>query len=229
MKPEEDDIPVVLIQVNTKANVLRRKLANTNRFGPRTGADENTSCVRDDNAAKKRTIPTVRTIDAGSSSRLQLGLQQKRKSGRSNQKRFKCQFCDHSYNSKSNLNVHSRIHTGETPYQCHCCRKRFKYAASLKSHMKLHIDEFPFHCSACHLGFLTKTSMDIHTKTCKTRLYECFLCKKTFNFNKSNLLGHMRSAHTGTKPFRCEICMKYFRSSFCLKRHVDNIHAVERN
>ena len=50
--------------------------------------------------------------------------------------RFQCRFtgCGHSYQSRSNLVIHERTHTGERPFVCNVCRFSFASKGNLKKH-----------------------------------------------------------------------------------------------
>ena len=46
-----------------------------------------------------------------------------------------CGFCGKTCTTKSNYDIHIRIHTGERPFLCHFC----PYTAKAKHHIKSHI------------------------------------------------------------------------------------------
>ncbi|XP_055326044.1 zinc finger protein 613-like [Sitodiplosis mosellana] len=116
-------------------------------------------------------------------------------------KKHKCYICIYSTRWNGDLNKHMLKHTGEKPHGCDF------------------VEEFLFHCPGCLQGFGGKNEEEAHEVKCKTRRYECHLCKDSFGSMKGNMMKHMR-VHSGDKPFQCNECFKRFVQKSHLKEHM---------
>ena len=62
-------------------------------------------------------------------------------------KRHQCTQCSKSFDKKSILKIHTRVHTGEKPYSCSQCSKSFAQASGLQVHLIIHSGEKQYSCS----------------------------------------------------------------------------------
>ena len=134
-------------------------------------------------------------------------------------KPFKCELCPSSFQHKTNLTTHNRLHTGEKLFECSDCKKKFTGSLNLTIHLRTHTGEKPFECPTCKKKFNHSSSLTTHLRThTGEKPFECPTCKKKFN-HSSSLTTHLRT-HTGEKPFECPTCEKKFNQSSHLTIHL---------
>lgn len=87
------------------------------------------------------------------------------KSRRLGDKSYKCCGCDKVFRDNTQLNVHSRKHTGEQPYACNICGKKFSVNGNLSKHMRIHTGERKYECDTCERKFTQFAHLEDHLKT----------------------------------------------------------------
>lgn len=138
-----------------------------------------------------------------------------------------CGQCWKTFNCRSALNVHLKVHTRERPYNCEACGSAFSQASHLQDHQRLHTGEKPFKCDACGKSFSRNSHLRSHQRVhTGEKPYKCQECGKSF-ICSSNLYIHQR-VHTGEKPYKCVDCGKEFSRPSSLQAH-QGIHTGEKS
>ncbi len=142
---------------------------------------------------------------------------------------FRCSEpgCGFASKRKSNLTVHSRIHTRPRPPR-RCRHPGCEFVAcegcNLKEHQRLHAGEKPYRCTqeGCTASFARVDHLTVHMRTHTGE--KPYLCTQPgCNFaaaQQSNLHRHMQS-HSAEKPYKCSEpgCNAAFSQSSNLVRH----------
>jgi hypothetical protein len=74
-------------------------------------------------------------------------------------------MCEKSFRDRSELNRHSRRHTGDLPYKCPTCGKGFLRRERYITHVRIHTGEKPFVCGVCSRGYRDKRELRKHQAT----------------------------------------------------------------
>ncbi|XP_055595646.1 zinc finger protein 37-like [Uranotaenia lowii] len=136
-----------------------------------------------------------------------------------------CNICGKWCPTKSSIDRHYRIHTGEKPFLCGECGRGFIQKEVLKRHMMIHTGYKPFPCEHCNRRFGQKNALKLHIEkehNPNTTLvpFKCNLCDKSFKYS-SGLSRHMAAGHFG-RTFTCH-CGRVFQDQSSLRRHEKDV------
>ncbi|PNF41384.1 hypothetical protein B7P43_G14410 [Cryptotermes secundus] len=111
---------------------------------------------------------------------------------------YKCTFCDHSSNSRSNMTRHLALHTEKRRFACNQCGAAFHALTTLKDH-----------CNSVHS---------------QQRHFSCDMCDKMFKL-QSDLRRHIQS-HSDMRLFKCPYCSHSYKRASHLRRHEESAHRI---
>ncbi|KAL3865187.1 hypothetical protein ACJMK2_006803 [Sinanodonta woodiana] len=138
---------------------------------------------------------------------------------------FECSYCKKVYTSStySKFKAHLRYHRNERQFKCDLCNKSYNEFSKLKMHKRNHSGERPFICEICGAQFTVSSNLKQHKKimhTEQTRIYQCDLCGVSFK-REANLRYHTKYMHTTARPFVCSICNKSFKTKYVHNLHMN--------
>lgn len=114
-------------------------------------------------------------------------------------KSHKCDHCEKSFDTRSNLTRHMQIHKDVTPsYVCDQCGGSYATIHTLREHIN-----------------------DKHTKK---KVHTCEVCQREFT-NRHLYRNHI-ATHSEDRPFACTICTKAFKLKTNLMRHTKRNHGT---
>ncbi|XP_046393914.1 oocyte zinc finger protein XlCOF6.1-like [Ischnura elegans] len=117
--------------------------------------------------------------------------------------------------------VHAAVQ--KPKHWCSICNCKHESAHALALHrLECHPHAARHHCAYCpriffHHSNRRKHELAFHLGP-RPRL-PCTLCTKTF-VRKDGLMAHVRSAHTGERPYVCKQCGASFARLFCFRTHL---------
>ena len=114
-----------------------------------------------------------------------------------------CDYCGYKTSKKNTYSHFTNVHVDNIPQKCDVCSSNFKNRKSMIGHRKSAHELEKETCPHCGGKYRRMKShiMAIHTDD-KNKCYFCDKCERGFT-GKQKLEFHIRSVHTGEKPYPC--------------------------
>ncbi|XP_052266516.1 zinc finger protein 184-like [Dreissena polymorpha] len=144
-------------------------------------------------------------------------------------KTFKCPFCDREFKSRQICSNHCRDHkTKMKMLICTVCGKTFNMKRKLDVHMRIHTGESPFACKVegCNKAFRSAPLLEQHSWTHNSHSFICDICGQRYKNPKH--LGHHRLSHTIQWRYQCTFCPEKYHTIFKFKGHLVHSHPEKK-
>ena len=163
---------------------------------------------------------------------------------------FSCDYCGHRSKSKSDLNMHTKLHTDtdqekkarrvilnerkrayeernirEGRFSCDSCTFNAPNRGRLVEHVRSHTGERPFTCDICDFTSKTSKGLSDHSKKHGEKPLHCNECD--YRTNRKADLDHHLKKHTG-ELHNCTQCDFKTTRDDQLREHIANKHCAER-
>lgn len=140
------------------------------------------------------------------------------------EKKFMCDLCGVTKNTKASLEIHVRMIHAEEKYLCDTCSKEYKSKISLKLHILRDHSQTPIDmnikCNSCDYKTYSRTNLLRHMRNHHDPNHMkpvCTECGQNFCDNRA-LRNHMLT-HANT-TFACELCDHVCKTKIGLKCHM---------
>ena len=141
---------------------------------------------------------------------------------------FECNYCEEKFVTRAacaghKMRQHKSMFSG---YPCSDCSESFHNRRRLYLHINQVHKNITFNCTQCDKTFPVKEGlkqhmMKVHGKGNLKR--QCEICKSWYA-NREQLVIHIRSKHTGEKPYKCNFCERKFVSTETRSAHRSQNH-----
>ena len=136
---------------------------------------------------------------------------------------FICQFCLKSFDTKLELNQHTKVTSSEV-YKCWVCKANFPFRALLLVHTNIHRQDTEhgnvksFVCVECGEATKNRGKLRHHMFTHTNEfVYQCCICEQKVTTLAA--LSRHQAKHFKIRTLRCSCCGEHFCDRAALTRH----------